>query len=140
MNGRKTFCTMVEASDYACVFAHPEDAPPEAAVPVLLPLDLPGLKVEHVWDTLGMRATRSDNLVLENCLVPAEAVLEEFTVPDLGDFLRTTDAIVNVPYTAVYLGVGLGALGVAVAGVKERVPKGCRQPRPTSPRSAGGWR
>ena len=129
VNGRKNFCTMVDASDYACVFAHPEDDDnPAAAVPILLPLDRPGLRVEPVWDTLGMRATRSDNLVMEECLVPDEAVLEELFVPSLPEFLQATDAVVNVPYTAVYLGVGVGALRHAVASVKERVPKGYRQP------------
>jgi len=128
INGRKTFCTMVDASDYACLFAHPEDAGPEAAVPVLLPLDLPGLRVERVWDTLGMRATCSDNLVLEDCPVPAELVLEELAQPSLPDFLRGIDAVLNVPYTAVYLGVGVGALRAAIADVKERIPIGYRQP------------
>jgi alkylation response protein AidB-like acyl-CoA dehydrogenase len=128
LNGRKSFCTMVDAADYACLFAHPDAADPGAAVPVLLPLDLPGLRIERVWDTLGMRATRSDNLVMEDCEVPAEAVFEDLTVPSLPAFLADTDAMVNLPYTAVYLGVGVGAFRQAVASVIDRVPKGYRQP------------
>jgi alkylation response protein AidB-like acyl-CoA dehydrogenase len=119
---------MVDAADYACLFAHPDAADPGAAVPVLLPLDLPGLRIERVWDTLGMRATRSDNLVMEDCEVPAEAVFEDLTVPSLPAFLADTDAMVNLPYTAVYLGVGVGAFRQAVASVIDRVPKGYRQP------------
>jgi alkylation response protein AidB-like acyl-CoA dehydrogenase len=128
LNGRKTFCTMVDVADYICVFAAPEGAGPEAAILVFVPTDLPGLRIERVWDTLGLRATRSDNLVMEDCLVPAEAVFDDLLVASLPDFLRDTDAIVNVPYTAVYLGIGFGALRAAVATVQERVPKGYRQP------------
>jgi alkylation response protein AidB-like acyl-CoA dehydrogenase len=101
LNGRKTFCTMVDAADFICLFVAPEDATtPEAAVLVMLPTALPGLRIERVWDTLGLRATRSDNVVLDDCFVPAEAVLD-FAVDSLPEFLCATDAIVNVPYTAV---------------------------------------
>ena len=129
LNGRKTFCTMADAADFICVFAHPDEAAnPEAAVLLLLPAGLPGLRIEPVWDTLGMRATRSDTLVIEDCFVPPEAVFEEPVVPSLPDFLRDTDAIVNVPYTAVYLGIGVGAFRSVIAAVKDRVPKGFSQP------------
>jgi alkylation response protein AidB-like acyl-CoA dehydrogenase len=129
LNGRKTFCTMVDAADFICLFVAPEEATnPAAAVLVMVPTTLPGLRVERVWDTLGMRATRSDNVVLEDCFIPPEAVFDDVTVDSLPDFLRDTDAIVNVPYTAVYLGIGFGALRAAVAAVKERVPRGCSQP------------
>ena len=129
LNGRKSFFTMVDTADHLCVFAHPEDsADPAAAVIVLIPADLPGLRIERVWDTLGLRATRSDNLVMEDCAVPAGAVFDDLVIPSLPEYLRDTDAIVNVPYTAVYLGIGVGALRAAIATVKERVPKGYSQP------------
>jgi alkylation response protein AidB-like acyl-CoA dehydrogenase len=128
LNGRKTFCTMADAADFICLYAHPEeDANPDSAVLLFLPAVLPGLRIEPVWDTLGMRATRSDTLVMEDCVVPPEAVLEP-PVPSLPDFLRDTDAIVNIPYTAVYLGIGVGAFRAAIAAVKDRVPKGYSQP------------
>jgi len=128
LNGRKTFCTMAETADFVCLYAHPEDdANPDAAVLLFLPAGLPGLRIEPVWDTLGMRATRSDTLIMEDCVVPREAVLDP-PVPSLPDFLRDTDAIVNIPYTAVYLGIGVGAFGAAIAAVKDRVPKGYSRP------------
>jgi alkylation response protein AidB-like acyl-CoA dehydrogenase len=128
LNGRKSFCTMVDAADFICVYAHPEEADdPEAAVLVFLPTGLPGLRIEPVWDTLGMRATRSDTLIMEDCRVPPEAVIEPI-VPSLPDLLRDTDQILNIPYTAVYLGIGVGAFRAAIAAVRERVPKGYSQP------------
>lgn len=128
LNGRKSFCTMVDAADFICVYAHPEEADdPEAAVFVFLPAGLPGLRIEPVWDTLGMRATRSDTLIMEDCRVPPEAVIEPI-VPSLPDLLRDTDQILNIPYTAVYLGIGVGAFRAAIAAVRDRVPKGYSQP------------
>jgi alkylation response protein AidB-like acyl-CoA dehydrogenase len=129
LNGRKAFGTMAEASDYAAVFVRPEDsASPEAAVPVLLPMSSPGIRIERVWDTLGMRATRSDTIVLEDCAVPRAAVIEELLIPSMPDFMRDNEASINLPYTAVYLGVGFGALREAIAAVTQRVPVGYRQP------------
>ena len=129
LNGRKNFCTMIDAADFVALFASPEDAAtPESAVLVFIPTDLPGLRVEQVWDTLGMRATRSDTLVIEDCEVPPEAVFDRSPVPSLPEYFRDTDAIVNVPYTAVYLGIGVGAMRAAIAAARERVPKGSSQP------------
>jgi alkylation response protein AidB-like acyl-CoA dehydrogenase len=86
------------------------------------------MRIERVWDTLGMRGTRSDNLILENCFVPDEYAIEEFRVPSVGGWLIANEAIFNVPYTGVYLGVGWAALNAAVENVKSRTPKGLRQP------------
>jgi len=81
-----------------------------------------------VWDTLGMRATRSNNLVLENCFVPKDAVLNDLVIESVPDFLASNEALVDLPYTAVYLGVGIAALKAAVENVTQRRPKGYRQP------------
>ena len=42
---------------------------------LLVPRDAAGRRVNANWDTLGMRATRSDSLILEDCRVPDSAVL-----------------------------------------------------------------
>jgi alkylation response protein AidB-like acyl-CoA dehydrogenase len=39
-------------------------------VHAFLPRDTPGYRIEETWDVLGMRATRSDDTVLEGCFVP----------------------------------------------------------------------
>lgn len=129
LTGRKAFATMVEAADYAAVFAHPEDVvSPESAVVALVPSNAPGLRVEQVWDTLGMRATRSDNVILDNCVVPAEMVFDDLLIPSVGDFLAANESAINLPYTAVYLGVGFAALRAVEENVRQRQPKGYAQP------------
>ena len=49
---------------------------------LLVPRDADGRSVNANWDTLGMRATRSDSLILEDCRVPESAVL--FQSDDTG--------------------------------------------------------
>jgi alkylation response protein AidB-like acyl-CoA dehydrogenase len=128
LTGTKAFATMVEAVDYAVIYAHPEEvAEPEAAVPVLLPVHAPGMRIEPVWDTLGMRATRSDTVLLEDCFVPEAMVFTALLTPNIGDFLAAHESVINLPYTAVYLGVGWAVLRAITAQVQQRYPHGYAQ-------------
>jgi alkylation response protein AidB-like acyl-CoA dehydrogenase len=128
LNGRKAFVSMFESADYTLMFAHPEwDPNPEAAIGFLLPGKSPGIHVDRVWDTLGMRATRSDTVTLEKVFVPQEFVLEEFYIPSVWGWLQNNEPIFNIPYTAVYLGVGVAAMKAAIEAAKRRMPKGYKQ-------------
>ena len=118
---------MVESSDYICLFAHPEEvADPWTTLMTLVPTNTPGIRVDLVWDTLGMRGTRSDNLILEECFVPNEAVLGE-PIPNIGHFIHSIEAGLNIPYTAVYLGIGVAALQASIDSVTQRQPRGYQQ-------------
>src|SRR5205807_8515145 len=76
ITGRKAFASMIAAADYVMVMAYPDEATsPTAAMLLLVPPEAPGRRVEKVWDALGMRATRSDSMVLEECWVPDDALL-----------------------------------------------------------------
>src|SRR5690349_9721750 len=71
VTGRKMFASMLEAADYVIVLAYPEDATGHSAgILLLIPPDAPGRRMIANWDVLGMRATRSDSLVLADCCVP----------------------------------------------------------------------
>src|SRR5262249_47369883 len=107
LTGKKAFASMVEASDCAAVFAHPEGlaSPVSGGVP-LGPVAAPGLPIEYVWDTLGMRAPRSENVFLDTCFVPADLVFDDPPVPSIPEFVAANESAINLPYTAVYLGVG----------------------------------
>src|SRR6266536_482265 len=76
ITARKAFASMIEAADYCIVVVHPDEATEATAGMLLLvPRSAAGRRVDKVWDTLGMRATRSDALILEDCWVPEEALL-----------------------------------------------------------------
>ena len=127
LNGRKAFASMLEAADFCAVLAHPDEAASSAAaILVLVPREVTGRRVDQVWDTLGMRATRSDSLILEDCFVPEQAGL--YRVDDVLPFIRNAANWLWASYTAVYLGVAAAAYDALREMVRQRVPKGYSQP------------
>jgi alkylation response protein AidB-like acyl-CoA dehydrogenase len=127
ITARKMFASMLEAADYCLVLAYPEDATgPFAGVFLLVPREAEGRSVEANWDTLGMRATRSDALILDECWVPDRAAV--FRSDDIRPFRHDNLNWFWGSYTAVYLGVAAAAYREAVAVVKSRRPAGFAQP------------
>jgi alkylation response protein AidB-like acyl-CoA dehydrogenase len=128
LRGRKSFLSMVEGCNYIELLAHPaEETNPLVGVMFLVPYPAPGQRVEEVWDTLGMRGTRSNNLMLEDCFVPEESLC--FRIEDFATWFTTTPMWgVGFSYTPVYLGVGAAAYYWACETLKKRVPRGFAQP------------
>src|SRR5205823_1189851 len=75
ITGRKTFTTMAPALQFVIVSATIKAERGEEAGQFLLEAGLPGLGVEETWDTMGMRATGSHDLVLDGVRVPSSALL-----------------------------------------------------------------
>ncbi len=126
LTGRKAFASMIAVADHVMVLARPDDATASAAAMFLLvPPDAPGRRVDLVWDTLGMRATRSDFMTLEECFVPDEALL--LRTEDVLPFRREGANWFWGSYTAVYLGIGVAAYRAITEIVKGRTPPGFTQ-------------
>jgi len=127
LRGRKVFLSMLEGCGYISLLAHPEeDANPLTSKLFLMPRPAPGQRVEAVWDTLGMRGTRSDNLILEDCFVPEENLLGA-----TDNFLTWAESLPQWffgSYTAVYLGIAAAAYREACENLRQRVPRGFAQP------------
>jgi alkylation response protein AidB-like acyl-CoA dehydrogenase len=127
ITGRKAFASMIAAADYVMVLARPEEATsPTAGMLLLVPPDAPGRRVDRVWDTLGMRATRSDSMVLDECWVPEDALLVQ--TDDIVPFRRDGANWFWASYTGVYLGIAVAAYRAIVEVVKARTPPGFAQP------------
>ena len=127
ITGRKAFASMIAAADYVMVMAYPDEATaPTAGMLLLVPPDAPGRRVDNVWDTLGMRATRSDSMILEDCWVPEDALLVR--TDDIVPFRRDGANWFWGSYTPVYLGVGVAAYHAIIETVKQRIPPGFSQP------------
>ena len=108
VTGRKMFASMIEAADHCLIMARPDTATtPTAGMLILIPRRAEGRRIIENWDVLGMRATRSDSLVLDNCRVPDRAVV--LLTDDIRPFRRSTFAWAWGSYTAVYLGVARSA-------------------------------
>ena len=70
VTGRKIFASLAGASDYHNILCQTEG---DQQVRLLgVPHDADGLMIDGEWDPLGMRATDSRNLVMDDVFVPAE--------------------------------------------------------------------
>ena len=127
VTGRKMFASMLQAADFVLVMAYPDGATsPMAAMIVMLPRTAEGRRVEADWDVLGMRATRSDSLILEDCWVPEEAVV--YRTEDLRLFRHAYLNWFWGSYTPVYLGVAQAAFDELRRVMHMRKPEGYAQP------------
>jgi alkylation response protein AidB-like acyl-CoA dehydrogenase len=106
VTGRKMFASMLEAADLVMVGASIEGASASSGLVFLLPRVAEGRSVDANWDVLGMRATRSDSLILKDCWVPDSAVL--YCSDDMSA-LRSQIHWFWGTYTPVYLGVAQAA-------------------------------
>lgn len=127
ITGRKMFASMIEDADYCLVLARPVTAiAPTAGAFVLIPRVAEGRSIIKNWNTMGMRATRSDSLVLDACHLEDQAVV--YQSDDIRPFRNQTAVWGWGSYTAVYLGVAGAAYEELLRVVQERQPPGYAQP------------
>lgn len=128
LTGRKMFASMFEASDYCYLYVHPKHDPnPAAAIGVLCPSRQDGIGVVDLWDTVGMRATRSNQVNYDGAYVPYDLALYE-TDNFVESFIIQEANWAFGGYTACYLGVGLGMVRWVGEQLANRTGKGYAQP------------
>ena len=69
LSGRKIFSTGSSALHWGVVWGATEEDTPHIGQ-ILVPLSLPGVRIEKSWHHLGMRATGSDTIIFENVEIP----------------------------------------------------------------------
>ena len=87
-------------------------------VHAFLPRDSKGYRIVETWDTMGMRATRSDDVVLEGAFVPDKYVVRTLPAGGADQFVVAVFAWALMGFANVYCGVAQRALDLAVAAVK----------------------
>jgi alkylation response protein AidB-like acyl-CoA dehydrogenase len=76
LNGTKTFVTNAPVADLALVFATVDPARGRAGVSAfLLDRGTPGFRVSRNFEKMGLRTSPMGELILEDCVVPAESRL-----------------------------------------------------------------
>lgn len=127
ITGRKMFASMLQAADYCATLAYPDgETDPRAGLFVLIPRETEGRSVIENWDVMGMRATRSDSLVLDDCWVPERNAL--YLTDNIQPFRADQAHWFWASYTPVYLGVAKAAYDEAVRVLQDRQPPGYTQP------------
>lgn len=127
LNGRKTFTTLAPLLHYFIVLAQApaEDGQATLANVMVLRTDA-GLHIEETWDSLGMRATGSHDVVFDNVHLPADRLLNARNV-GAGDARGGAGmAWFALGLCAVTIGVATAARDYAVDYARERTPNSNR--------------
>jgi len=72
ISGRKYFCSQADVMDVVRVNA--KDAESGEILVMAVPTSAAGISIDPTWDTMGMRATASHDIILDDVVVPATAV------------------------------------------------------------------
>lgn len=80
-----------------------------------LPREADGYHIEATWDTLGMRASRSDDTILDGAFIPDRYVARKIPALAFDLFLLGLFAHFLPPLSAVYYGAARRAADLAIA-------------------------
>jgi alkylation response protein AidB-like acyl-CoA dehydrogenase len=121
--GRKSFGSLTPVWTYLGLHGMDmSDPSAPKVVHAFMPRDTPGYTINETWDTLGMRATRSDDTILEDTFVPDRYIAR--VVPagagGLDAFVLGVFAWALIGFGNVYYGIARRALDLAVETVKNR--------------------
>jgi alkylation response protein AidB-like acyl-CoA dehydrogenase len=91
-------------------------------VHAFMPRDSAGYIIKETWDVLGMRATRSDDTVLENAFVPDRYVARVVPAGAAGidQFVLSVFAWALMGFANVYYGLAKRALDKSIAALKSK--------------------
>jgi alkylation response protein AidB-like acyl-CoA dehydrogenase len=113
--GRKSFCSQAPGATVLATSAVLGEPGPDAEVlHASVPFSSPGLTLVDTWDTLGMRGTASQDLVLQDVFVPAERVLGRRPYGRLAGPLLVAVLHFAPVIAGVYLGIAQGAYDEAL--------------------------
>lgn len=118
VSGRKVFCSQsAHGTVMSTMFAFDD---PEQGMRVLnmaVPIASEGVTVLDNWDSLGMRGTGSNDIVLEDVFVPDERVLANRPHGIIDPPLQVILSIALPIISGVYLGVADAAYEAAISAV-----------------------
>jgi alkylation response protein AidB-like acyl-CoA dehydrogenase len=82
--------------------------------------DAKSYQIKETWDTLGMRATRSDDTVLDGAFIPDRHVARVVPAGTADLFVLAIFGWAEPTFASIYLGLAERARDLAAAGVKKR--------------------
>jgi alkylation response protein AidB-like acyl-CoA dehydrogenase len=89
-------------------------------VHAFMPRDTKGYTIKETWDTLGMRATRSDDTILDGAFVPDKYIGRVLPAGTADLFVLGIFAWAEPTFANIYLGLAERARDLAAASVKKR--------------------
>jgi alkylation response protein AidB-like acyl-CoA dehydrogenase len=121
--GRKSFGSLTPVWTYLGLHGMDTSEPASPkVVHVFMPRDTEGAKITENWDVMGMRATRSDDTVLEGAFVPDRLVARVVPAGAAGvdPFVLGVFAWGNLGFGNVYYGLARRVFDLTVARLKKK--------------------
>lgn len=111
VSGTKAPCSLAAEADLVCLQMQSDQT--DELLVAMLPTNAPGLVVRETWDTLGMRGSASNTIVLDDCFIPDDLVFYRAPVEtDLDDVVAAGVVWFCLTSTAAYAGLAESALAI----------------------------
>jgi alkylation response protein AidB-like acyl-CoA dehydrogenase len=121
--GRKAFGSLTPVWTYLGIHGmNTADPAGPKVVHAFMPRDTEGFRVEETWDVLGMRATRSDDTILDGAFVPDRYVARVVPAGAAGidHFVLALFAWALLGFGNIYYGLARRAYDTTVQSAKSR--------------------
>lgn len=129
--GHKNFGSLSPVWAYLGIHAmDTSDPSAPKIVHAFMPRDTQGYQIKEVWDTMGMRATQSQDTVLEGAFVPDKYIARVVPAGAAGIdmFVLGIFAWALLNFGNIYYGMGQRALAMAVEAVQSKTSLGLTRP------------
>ncbi len=123
ISGRKTFSTLSPILNHFVVSA---SIAGEDRVGQFFVRKSDRIRIEETWDTLGMRATGSHDLILEDVFVPDDGLIKIVDLANRHTLNKDTGWLLHIP--ACYLGIAYAARDIAVQYARKYQPNSLSAP------------
>ncbi len=115
LNGTKHFVTMSPLATHIATNVRMRDADGDHITNVLLPMKTPGVEQHDNWDALGMRASGSQSVSFNDCIVPPDALRKIGPWGKWSIAVLVNRTLANVPLVGAFLGLAEAAFDQALA-------------------------
>ena len=93
-----------------------------------MPRDSKGFTIKNTWDVMGMRATQSDDTILEDVFIPDEYIADIVPAGQGDPFVLTVFAWALLGFGTVYCGVAKRAIDLVLPMVQKKGSLGLTRP------------
>ncbi len=120
--GRKCFGSLSPVWTFLGIHGMDTSGPAPKVVHAFLPRDAQGFRIEENWDVMGMRATRSDDTILEGAFVPDKYIARVVPAGAAGMdlFVLGIFAWALLGFGNIYCGLARRALDMTLESVKNK--------------------
>lgn len=120
--GHKMFGSLTPVWTRLGLHAMDTTSNPEAPeiIHAFMPRDTANYTVKDTWNTLGMRATRSDDTILDGAFVPDKYIARKVPAGGADLFVLSIFAWAEPTFSSIYLGLAKRAIDIAVETAHRR--------------------